>query len=215
MARDTGDGGRCPVQVKAAKSRLRLRAILRSPDLPCVSLRGIQCLSADNVVRDGAGGGGGFPSWPGCAVLVRGRLRDRGWRWPSGGAGRGAGVVVEAFRPVRRFAARKGHRHLSGLWWSSTAGGHVRFESWLERPSDAAGLRSGRWGYCLAGVLAAVAGRGRQADFACAGFLCAPCRWNRCAQILIPAGPTGEAVRPGRFRRQRTPRRRLPSLRTR
>jgi hypothetical protein len=35
--------------------------------------------------------------------------------------------------PVRRFAARKGQRHLSGLWWSATTGGHVGFESWLER----------------------------------------------------------------------------------
>ena len=24
-------------------------------------------------------------------------------------------------------------RHLSGLWWSATTGGHVGFESWLER----------------------------------------------------------------------------------
>ncbi len=42
-------------------------------------------------------------------------------------------LPFERFRPVRRFAARKGQRHLSGLWWSATAGGHVGFESWLER----------------------------------------------------------------------------------
>jgi hypothetical protein len=35
--------------------------------------------------------------------------------------------------PVRRFTARKGQRHLSGLWWSATTGGHLGFESWLER----------------------------------------------------------------------------------
>ncbi len=35
--------------------------------------------------------------------------------------------------PVRRFRARKGQRHLSGLWWSATMGRHVGFESWLER----------------------------------------------------------------------------------
>ncbi len=35
--------------------------------------------------------------------------------------------------PVRRFTSRKGQRHLSGLWWSATTGGHVGFESWLER----------------------------------------------------------------------------------
>jgi hypothetical protein len=39
----------------------------------------------------------------------------------------------ESGRPVRQFASRKGQRHLSGLWWSATAAGHVGFESWLER----------------------------------------------------------------------------------
>jgi hypothetical protein len=35
--------------------------------------------------------------------------------------------------PVRRFAARKGQQHLSGLWWAAATGEHVGFESWLER----------------------------------------------------------------------------------
>jgi hypothetical protein len=42
-------------------------------------------------------------------------------------------VPFEHGSPVRRFTSRKGQRHLSGLWWSSTTGGHVGFESWLER----------------------------------------------------------------------------------
>jgi hypothetical protein len=42
-------------------------------------------------------------------------------------------VPFQGGRPVRRFASRKGQRHLSGLWWSATTGGHVGFESWLER----------------------------------------------------------------------------------
>jgi hypothetical protein len=42
-------------------------------------------------------------------------------------------LPFEHLRPGRRFAARKGQRHLSGLWWSATTGGHVGFESWLER----------------------------------------------------------------------------------
>ena len=42
-------------------------------------------------------------------------------------------VPLEAGRPVRRFPARKGQRHLSGLWWSATMGTHVGYESWLER----------------------------------------------------------------------------------
>jgi hypothetical protein len=41
--------------------------------------------------------------------------------------------VFERGRPVRRFTARRGQRHLSGLWWSATTGAHVGFESWLER----------------------------------------------------------------------------------
>ena len=39
----------------------------------------------------------------------------------------------EAGLPVRRFASRKGQKHLSGLWWSATMSRHVGFESWLER----------------------------------------------------------------------------------
>ncbi|MDQ2739582.1 MAG: TnsA-like heteromeric transposase endonuclease subunit [Actinomycetota bacterium] len=42
-------------------------------------------------------------------------------------------VPFESGVPVRRFTARKGQRHLSGLWWSATMGRHVGFESWLER----------------------------------------------------------------------------------
>lgn len=42
-------------------------------------------------------------------------------------------VPLEAGRPVRRFPARKGQRHLSGLWWSATMSAHVGYESWLER----------------------------------------------------------------------------------
>ncbi len=42
-------------------------------------------------------------------------------------------VPFEAGRPVRRFPARKGQRHLSGLWWSATMSAHVGYESWLER----------------------------------------------------------------------------------
>jgi len=42
-------------------------------------------------------------------------------------------VRFEAMSPVRRYRARKGQRHLPGLWWSSTMAGHVGYESWLER----------------------------------------------------------------------------------
>jgi hypothetical protein len=36
-------------------------------------------------------------------------------------------------RPVRSFPSRQGQRNFPGLWWSATTGGHVGFESWLER----------------------------------------------------------------------------------
>jgi hypothetical protein len=35
--------------------------------------------------------------------------------------------------PARRYSARKGQRHLPGLWLSATIGGHLGYESWLER----------------------------------------------------------------------------------
>ncbi|MFE7752519.1 TnsA-like heteromeric transposase endonuclease subunit [Streptomyces sp. NPDC057428] len=42
-------------------------------------------------------------------------------------------VRFEDAAPVREFHSYKGQRHLPGLWWSSTAGRHVGYESWLER----------------------------------------------------------------------------------
>lgn len=42
-------------------------------------------------------------------------------------------VPFEFGLPVRRFTSRRGQRHLSGLWWCATTGGHVGFESWVER----------------------------------------------------------------------------------
>ena len=57
--------------------------------------------------------------------------------------------------PVRRFTSRKGQRHLSGLWWSATTGGHVGFESWLEtRHVLASGFRPVRGRYRIPAVLA-------------------------------------------------------------
>lgn len=36
-------------------------------------------------------------------------------------------------RPARVFPQYKGQRHFPGRWWSATMGGHVGYESWLER----------------------------------------------------------------------------------
>jgi hypothetical protein len=42
-------------------------------------------------------------------------------------------VLFEAAAPVRSFPSYKGQRHFPGLWWCATTGGHIGFESWLER----------------------------------------------------------------------------------
>ncbi|MFI2615657.1 TnsA-like heteromeric transposase endonuclease subunit [Streptomyces sp. NPDC018584] len=42
-------------------------------------------------------------------------------------------VRFEDVAPVRAFKSYRGQRHLPGLWWSSTVGGHIGYESWLER----------------------------------------------------------------------------------
>src|SRR5260370_39064641 len=66
-------------------------------------------------------------------------------------------VPLERRLPVRRFTSRKGQRHLSGLWWSATTGGHVGFESWLETRSCAAsGFRPIRGRHRFAAVVAAL-----------------------------------------------------------
>lgn len=44
-----------------------------------------------------------------------------------------AGERFEDAVPVRSFHWVKGAAHFPGLWWSSTMGAHVGFESWLER----------------------------------------------------------------------------------
>lgn len=42
-------------------------------------------------------------------------------------------VGFESVEPVRVFRSYRGQRSFSGLWWCATTGGHVGFESWLER----------------------------------------------------------------------------------
>jgi hypothetical protein len=43
------------------------------------------------------------------------------------------GSAFEQVPPVRSFAAYRGQRNNTGLWWSVTTGSHVGYESWLER----------------------------------------------------------------------------------
>jgi hypothetical protein len=42
-------------------------------------------------------------------------------------------VAFEEGHPVRGFPSYRGQRHFPGLYWAATTGGHVGFESWLER----------------------------------------------------------------------------------
>lgn len=44
-----------------------------------------------------------------------------------------AGVRFEDVRPVRSFRWSPGLGHFPGWYWTSTTGGHVGYESWLER----------------------------------------------------------------------------------
>lgn len=42
-------------------------------------------------------------------------------------------VVSELGRPVRSFPSYRGQRNYPGWYWSATMGGHIGFESWVER----------------------------------------------------------------------------------
>lgn len=44
-----------------------------------------------------------------------------------------AGVRFEDARPVRTFRWSRGLGHFPGWWWAVTTGGHIGYESWLER----------------------------------------------------------------------------------
>lgn len=44
-----------------------------------------------------------------------------------------AAVSFESAAAVRSFPSYRGQRNWPGLWWSATIGGHVGYESWLER----------------------------------------------------------------------------------
>ncbi|MGC9495110.1 hypothetical protein [Streptomyces sp. WG7] len=60
-----------------------------------------------------------------------------GWRDAAGEHRRllseAVSVAFEEGGPVRGFPSYRGQRHFPGLYWSATTGGHVGFESWLER----------------------------------------------------------------------------------
>ncbi|MFE7107589.1 TnsA-like heteromeric transposase endonuclease subunit [Streptomyces sp. NPDC057575] len=58
---------------------------------------------------------------------------DRGGSEFRSSLGDAWAVRFEDVAPVRAFKSYKGQRHLPGLWWSSTVGGHIGYESWLER----------------------------------------------------------------------------------
>ncbi|MDQ2845124.1 MAG: TnsA-like heteromeric transposase endonuclease subunit [Actinomycetota bacterium] len=51
----------------------------------------------------------------------------------SVGLGDCAAVAFELSQPARKIRAYRGQRNMPGWWWSSTTGGHVVYQSWLER----------------------------------------------------------------------------------
>jgi hypothetical protein len=58
---------------------------------------------------------------------------DRAGRRCRGPLGRLWPIRFEAVQPVRRFPVRRGGGNWCGWYWSATCGGHVGYESWLER----------------------------------------------------------------------------------
>jgi hypothetical protein len=76
-------------------------------------------------------GGAERSAWPGRAELGEyrvGYISQDGMRHQVSLADARA-VRFEVMSPARRFAARKGQRHLPGQWWSSMVAGHVGYES--------------------------------------------------------------------------------------
>lgn len=51
----------------------------------------------------------------------------------SVGLGDCAAVAFELSRPAWKIPAYRGQRNMPGWWWSATTGGHVVYQSWLER----------------------------------------------------------------------------------
>ncbi|MEO3781394.1 TnsA-like heteromeric transposase endonuclease subunit [Micromonospora sp. B11E3] len=89
------------------------------------------------LVLDGGGWVGGLVALPGGSPAA-----SRGFELAYVGAeGReqreslvaASGVRFELVTPVRPFPSYRGQRSNSGLWWCATTGGHVGYESWLER----------------------------------------------------------------------------------
>ena len=141
--------------MKAALSARRLHPTLHCPGERCASL-GLARSATEAVMRsfrlnarrpiDPPADDGFEVSYVPDDGAVHRMPLARAWEMP-----------LERSLPVRRFTSRKGQRHLSGLWWSATTGGHVGFESWLETRSCAAsGFRPVRGRHCVAAVVAAL-----------------------------------------------------------
>ncbi len=101
-------------------------------------------------------------------------------------------VRFEAMAPARRFAVRKGQRHLPGLWWSSTVAGHVGYESWLERDH----VMWLDWDRSVVGIVDRTGWQGRGAR---AGLLRPPGgRLGGSSRLPAGGAPAGEG--PGQVR---------------
>ena len=68
---------------------------------------------------------------PGVVTVVH--VAGHGDRRIVSSLGEAVDQRYEDAAPVRSIPAYRGQRSLPGWWWSSTTGGHVVFESWVER----------------------------------------------------------------------------------
>jgi hypothetical protein len=84
-------------------------------------------------------------------------FRTAGGAWQRGPLMSCLETRFERVLQAREFRFEKGLRNFAGWWYFATTDSHVGFESWLERPSDAHGLRSRGDGGRVAAVLAALA----------------------------------------------------------
>ena len=107
---------------------------LHCPGEGCASLRDWRGSRPTLFTYDGVASRAAWTYWLTGQWWLRGQLcARRRRRAPRADHAGGVGGAARAWQSRSSVHIRKGQRHLSGLWWSATTGGHVGFESWLER----------------------------------------------------------------------------------
>lgn len=103
-------------------------------------------------------------------------------------------VPFAEMRPSRRIKARKGQRHLPGLWWAAAGGRHVVCESWLERDQ----VMWPDWGKFVTGIASQPFRLSRTGGEGNAQASCGQCGHSAGGQALS-GGAAGKSARPGRL----------------